>query len=89
MNKFMDDCIHLRACRRCNLIAKQKGVPFARNCNEDCTAYQNIEDFRKENMLFTYHNVQHAIIEAGKDVRYGGCDPEDNIVEDYLEVRHG
>lgn len=39
--KCMDDCIHLKACRRVQLIAKNKGILIPRLCDEDCTAYQS------------------------------------------------
>ncbi len=35
----MDDCIHLKACRRLQKIGRSKGHTFGRNCTEDCSAY--------------------------------------------------
>ena len=37
----MDDCIHLKACRRYAKIIKREmhGACVPRDCNEDCTAY--------------------------------------------------
>lgn len=41
---YMDDCIHLHACRRCTAKAEEQGKRFARGCNEKCTAYKSAED---------------------------------------------
>lgn len=38
---YMENCIHLKACRRLQKIGKSKGHTFGRNCTEDCTAYVN------------------------------------------------
>lgn len=35
----MSDCIHLKACRRLQKIARSKGCSFGRGCNENCSAY--------------------------------------------------
>lgn len=37
--EFMEDCIHLKACRRIQKIGKGNGHSFARKCTEDCSAY--------------------------------------------------
>lgn len=37
--EYMEDCIHLKACRRLQKIGKSKGHTFGRSCTEDCTAY--------------------------------------------------
>ena len=37
--KFMEDCIHLKACRRVQKIGRSRGHTFPRSCTEDCTAY--------------------------------------------------
>ena len=36
---YMEDCIHLKACRRLQKIGKSKGHIFARSCNTECSAY--------------------------------------------------
>lgn len=41
---FMDDCIHLHACRRCTAKAEAQGKRFVRDCNEKCTAYKSVGD---------------------------------------------
>lgn len=39
--EYMEDCIHLHACRRLCKMHKIK----SRGCNDDCTAYQTEDDF--------------------------------------------
>ena len=42
MNKYAEDCIHLKACRRARIIAKQIGIKggyLSLACNEKCSAY--------------------------------------------------
>lgn len=43
----MEDCIHLHACRRLQAIAKKRfsGLHIARNCTEDCSAYESFDGF--------------------------------------------
>ena len=38
---YMEDCIHLKACRRLQKLFRGKfyGANVSRNCDEDCTAY--------------------------------------------------
>ena len=37
---YAEDCIHLHACRRMQLVAKSKGFTYSRGCDkETCTAY--------------------------------------------------
>lgn len=41
MCDYMEDCIHLKACRRMNVRAqKEFGKKITRGCNENCTAYE-------------------------------------------------
>lgn len=35
----MEDCIHLKACRRLQAIARNRQVIIPRYCTESCTAY--------------------------------------------------
>lgn len=37
----MEDCIHLKACRRLQKLERKNGMFVPRSCNEDCTAYQS------------------------------------------------
>lgn len=43
-DKYMEDCIHLRACRRISKILRNDGKTFSRNCTETCTAYVSGDD---------------------------------------------
>ena len=38
-NSYMQDCIHLKACRRLQKIGRGKGHSFSRDCDENCSAY--------------------------------------------------
>jgi len=87
MGKFdcNEDCIHLKACRRVQKIAKAKytGLCIPRHCDADCTCYQTLEEFLEENHdgYYTREQVQYAIERASADAQDGYTD---NIVEDYL-----
>ena len=41
---YMEDCIHLKACRRLQKIGRSKGHTFGRNCTTDCSAYLSASD---------------------------------------------
>lgn len=47
MFDYMDDCIHIKACRRVQKIGKAHGHSFGRSCNEDCTAYTSKDEVIK------------------------------------------
>lgn len=36
-----EDCIHLHACRRMSMIAREQGVQLTRGCGKDCSAYES------------------------------------------------
>ena len=40
----MEDCIHLKACRRVQKLAREQGCRFARMCHENCSAYVSRDD---------------------------------------------
>ena len=48
MNSYMERCIHLKACRRVQAIGAKRGHQFARHCDENCTAYVDVEAVRDE-----------------------------------------
>lgn len=79
-NEFMEDCVHLRACRRMQVIAKNNGHPIkARGCTKDCTAY----DSRKE--YYTEEEAKAIMYGAFKDgYSHFSCDPHDVLLEDYV-----
>lgn len=35
----VEDCAHLKACRRISKMISSKNVQFTRGCNENCSAY--------------------------------------------------
>ena len=43
MCKYMNDCIHLEACRRIQKIGKKLNLTIPRYCDEKCTAYKSGE----------------------------------------------
>lgn len=45
MGYYMDDCVHLKACRRLQKICKSRlDVTIPRYCDSDCSAYFNGTD---------------------------------------------
>ena len=68
------DCIHLKACRRYSKILRSKGISIARGCNDTCTAYQSIEDFKDENNFYckaiTTSNSSISIDEKSSEIEY-------------------
>ena len=44
----MEDCIHLKACRRVQAIGKTHRLMVPRYCDKDCTAYRSGDDVVKE-----------------------------------------
>lgn len=69
----MNDCIHLKACRRVQVIGRKHRLLVPRYCTEECTAYCSMEDVK--------HEVEEAVqwaFERGQDgddwVKVGGMD---------------
>lgn len=79
MNSYMEDCIHLKACRRlCKKVrAKYFGMQIARGCNSECSAYESRSDY------YTYEQVKAVMHGACNDGR-NGFDAGDCLVSDYL-----
>ena len=58
MKNYMSDCIHLKACRRARLFAKNNTSKWlCLGCNERCSAYVSGDGNR-------YITVEHAVREA-------------------------
>lgn len=76
---YMSDCVHLKACRRLSLIAKNTLVSFNRGCNKDCTAYVSGDDER-------YISIDDAVYYArsGESMVRGGWDAYDVYVSSDL-----
>ena len=87
----MEDCIHLKACRRMQKIIKSRytGLQIARHCTEECSAY---ETFAKgidywgceDEYKYTAKEVQYCIDRVYSDARAGYSD---NSIRDYIDER--
>ncbi len=79
MNSYMEDCIHLKACRRlCKKVkTKYYGMQIARGCNSECSAYEPCSNY------YTYEQVEAVMRGACKDGQRG-FDAGDCLVSDYL-----
>ena len=75
------DCIHLKSCRRYSKNLRGKGISIARGCNDTCTAYQSIEDFKDENNFYSKEEVESVMYGANQDGVNGYTDI---IIEDYV-----
>lgn len=75
----VDDCIHLKACRRLCKLKKIRN----RGCNMNCSAYQNIDDFAQENVgqIYTEQDVYTVI--HGMENEYGLSYGND-LISDYI-----
>ena len=76
---YMEDCIHLKACRRLQKIGRSKGHTFGRNCTEDCTAYISGD-------CGNYVTAKEACEYARREYD-GHCDPYDVYCETDLETK--
>lgn len=80
----MDDCIHLKACRRLQKVARVENKTFvARHCDERCSAYETEDGFidNCNERYYTYSEVITCIHGAVKDAQSGYTDllPEDYV----------
>lgn len=79
--EWMDDCLHLKACRRLQKIAKRRyGAYFGRACNKECTAYEKCSGER----TYTEEEVRKIINGTVRDVEYGITDPYDILPSDFV-----
>ena len=76
------DCKHSKACRRFSKILRSKGLRIGRGCNDTCTAYQSIEDFKDENNFYNKEEVENVMYGANLDGTNGYTDI---IIEDYIK----
>ena len=80
----VQDCIHLKACRRCSKIARAEGYRGGRGCYSGCRAYQNLEMFiEATDGLYSYDDCRRIIEGACRDGQ-SGYSPGDLLVEDYI-----
>lgn len=77
MNTFdcMEDCIHLKACRRLQAIGRKHRLMVPRYCTEDCTAYE------PEKKLYTEEQV-YRIIHGMEE--YHGLPYGDDLISDFI-----
>lgn len=83
----MDDCVHLRACRRIQKMAKTRfcGMHIARKCSVECSCYETAQDIcERTDNYYSISEVQKAIDGATQSAL---CGYTDNIVSDYLRVK--
>ena len=68
----MEDCIHLKACRRVQAIGRKHRLMVPRYCTEDCTAYLS-------GNTGSFLSQEEAAITARQQYDYygGGYDPFD------------
>lgn len=70
----MEDCIHLKACRRIQAIGRKHRLMVPRYCTEDCTAYQSGDTVIH---VATLDDVRKAVDWAVDEIKYG---------QDYVNV---
>ena len=61
----MDDCIHLKACRRVQQIGKRHRLLVPRYCTKECSAYRSSQDVWNEREGIVKWTVDEVI--AGAD----------------------
>lgn len=69
MFECMDDCIHLKACRRIQAIGRRYRLRVPRYCDEDCTAYisGDSEGYITVEEALTYARSGASSIRSGYD----------------------
>lgn len=70
--EYMNDCIHLKACRRLQAIAKKEKKEISRYCTSECSAYVsgNTENYITVDEAINYAREGASSIESG----YSGSD---------------
>ena len=68
MFECMNDCIHLKACRRVQAIGKKHGLLVPRYCTEDCTAYRSKDEIVE---VATLEDVRNAVNWAVNEIKDG------------------
>ena len=77
MFECMEDCIHLKACRRIQAIGRKHRLIVPRYCTEDCTAYESKPDSK----LYTEEEV-YRIIHGMEN--YHGLPYGDDLISDFI-----
>lgn len=64
----MEDCIHLKACRRVQAIGRKHRLLVPRYCTEDCTAYRSKDEIIE---VAKIKDVQEAVDWAVDSIKDG------------------
>ena len=72
----MEDCIHLKACRRVQAIGRKFRLQVPRYCTEDCTAYKSGDEIVEVAKL---QDVRDAVNWAVVEIKNG---------QDYVNVKN-
>ena len=68
MFECMDDCIHLKACRRVQAIGRKHRLLVPRYCTEDCSAYESGSRIIK---VATLNEVRESVNWAVDEIKDG------------------
>lgn len=90
MFDVMEDCIHLKACRRIQRIGKKYRLNVPRYCTEECTAYQsgNTGNYITVDDAINYARSGYVGRGDPYDV-YCSIDVDGMTLKDILEVEEG
>ena len=80
MFDYMEDCIHLQACRRVQAIGRKHRLLVPRYCTEDCTAYKSKNEIIK---VATLKDVRDAVDFAVEEINRGQDWVSVNSLEGY------
>ena len=75
MFECMEDCIHLKACRRIQAIGRKHRLLVPRYCTEECTAYESGNSIVK---VATLREIDEAVQWAVNEILNG---------QDYVDVK--
>lgn len=68
MFECMEDCIHLKACRRVQAIGRKHRLIVPRYCTENCTAYRSKDEIIE---VAKIEDVQEAVDWAVDSIKDG------------------
>ena len=89
----MEDCIHLKACRRIQAIGRKHRLMVPRYCTEDCTAYVrgDSESYITVEEALSYARSGADSIRSGYDSYdvYASCDLNGMTLAEIIEAEYG
>lgn len=92
MFECMEDCIHLKACRRIQAIGKKHRLLVPRYCTEECSAYVcgNNESYITIDEAVSYAMQGADSIRSGYDIYdvYGSCDLNGMTLGEIIESEY-